>query len=82
MAETSKTFDGPVILSAPQGWGKTRHAVALCRELGKANAVDLEPDTLRLYPDVLYLTNLPPGAGELQRWVNRGVTLIYRGWQP
>lgn len=74
---TSRT----VILTAPQGWGKTRNAAALTRELGCKHVIDdWEPRGGRITRGALHLTNV--SADELRACfqIPQDVQIVARGW--
>lgn len=73
MADTPKT----VILSAPQGWGKTTNAAGLQAEFGCTSIVDGWSSNDCITKGALHLTNQPPH--ELKA-IARRVPVIVRGW--
>lgn len=67
-----------IILSAPQGWGKTRQAEALKREFGCTSVVDDWHPRKHLTPGALHLTNMHPG--DLEDWGFDVQEIERRGW--
>ena len=66
-----------IILTAPQGWGKTQKAKALCHEFGCILVVDDWHHGMSLKRGALHLTNEPPNTfrnnkPELYKLVQRG----------
>lgn len=72
-----------VILSAPQGWGKTRNATALQREFRCARVVDGWHPSQGLTAGALHLTHLHGSDIAAQMAIDpaQGVSLVTRGWQ-
>lgn len=66
------------ILTAPAGWGKTRNAQALCKELGCTSVVDNWVPGTPLTTGALHLTNTPPV--EFRNHKPEWATLVLRGW--
>jgi hypothetical protein len=67
-----------VVLSAPQGWGKTRHASALMAEHRCHTVVDgWTPRIEPIKPGALHLTNVHPGEIPAMP----GVRVVSRGWK-
>lgn len=68
-----------VILTGPQGCGKTRHAPALMQHLGCAKVVDEWWPGQRLVPGALHLTCEPvpqvPAGARLVVWPPAGFVL-------
>ncbi len=67
-----------IILTAPQGWGKTRKAQALRQELGCTSVVDDWYLGDPLKPGALHLTNAHPGC--LRNNEPEPYKLVVRGW--
>lgn len=67
-----------IILTTPQGWGKTRNAQALCKEFGCTRVVDNWVYGTQLTPGALHLTNKHPA--EFRNNKPELVTLVSRGW--
>ncbi len=65
-----------IILTAPQGWGKTRQASALMQQHGCAEVVDDWHPNQPLRAGALHLTNLPPADLEPLR-----SNVVAHGWK-
>lgn len=75
MSTLSKT----VILTAPQGWGKTRNATALQTEHGCIKVVDNWAAHQPVIRGALHLTNTNPT--ELDKAaMGLGAIIVSRGW--
>lgn len=67
-----------IIFSAPQGWGKTRHAGKLKAELGCLSVVDEWRPGQPVTDGALHLTNVPLVSREVPGDVD--CTVITVGW--
>ena len=65
-----------VVLSAPQGWGKTRKAAALMTEFGCTSVVDEWMPGPNFRFGALHLTNERLDSGSFN-----GVLVVARGWE-
>lgn len=75
-----------VILSAPQGWGKTRNAETLRQEQGCSRVVDSwNPNSDPVTPGALHLTNMHPADWQLAATLALGlkgtIELVVHGWE-
>ena len=67
-----------VILTAPQGWGKTRNAEALRLEFGCTRVIDDWAYGTKPTPGALHLTNRHPS--QFRNNKPELATLVSRGW--
>jgi len=70
----------PVVLSAPQGWGKTAHAQALMRQYGCTSVVDNWMPDIPLVNGALHLTNIPASATLVSHLRGYEYKLVAQGW--
>lgn len=68
-----------VILSAPQGWGKTHKAHALQQEFGCTSVIEEWEPQQALQPNALHLTSLHPS--EMPGIEGLPCRLVTRGWK-
>ena len=67
-----------IILTAPQGWGKTRNAQALRTELGCSRVWDQWHPPMPIRPGTLHLTNVQ--AQHIDAAYMLQADLVSRGW--
>lgn len=70
----------PVVFSAPQGWGKTRHAQALMKQYGCTSVVDNWMPHMPLVNGAIHLTNMPPSPTLVRHLRSYEYQFISQGW--